>query len=108
MARITELADQAGRDGISVLDHLVQVPGLNAVPVEAPILEGYTVLAFIAARTARVRLVTLATAPHNRDPAMLVKVVTRTGHAERRPGRPLGRSRQRPRTDRGRRGRPMG
>lgn len=76
IARIATLADEAGLDGISVLDHLVQVPGLNAVPIEAPILEGYTLLAFIAGQTTRVRLITLATAPHNRYPALLVKMVT--------------------------------
>lgn len=76
VGRIARLADEAGLDGISSLDHFVQVPGLNQVPIDAPMLEGYTLLAFIAGQTQRLRLTTLATAPHNRHPAVLVKIVT--------------------------------
>jgi F420-dependent oxidoreductase-like protein len=54
------------------MDHFEQIMGDPA----APILEGYVVLAGIAARTERVNLGTLVTGVLYRNPAVLAKMVT--------------------------------
>src|SRR6266545_5315516 len=69
-----EAAEAAGFDAISVADHVwgSQYTG----GVEASQLEAYTMLGFIAARTQRVRLLTLATAASYRHAGLLAKSVT--------------------------------
>src|ERR1043165_1855535 len=56
----------------SVMDHMIQIPGVGAP--EEPVLEGWTVLAGLAAVTSRIRLATLATAVSYRNPAHLAKI----------------------------------
>jgi F420-dependent oxidoreductase-like protein len=56
----------------SVQDHMIQTPRMG-VPDE-PILEGWTVLAGLAAVTSRIRLATLATVVGYRNPAHLAKI----------------------------------
>jgi F420-dependent oxidoreductase-like protein len=74
LADIAETAEQAGFDAISVTDHVwgSQYTG----GVEASQVEAYTTLGFIAARTRRVRLLTLATAASYRHAGLLGKTVT--------------------------------
>jgi F420-dependent oxidoreductase-like protein len=74
LADAVEAAETAGFDAISVTDHVwgSQYTG----GVEASQVETYTVLGFIAARTQRVRLLTLATAASYRHPGLLAKSVT--------------------------------
>src|ERR671922_2157814 len=75
--RIVELAGAAedgGFDSLFVMDHFYQLPSIG--PRTEPMLEGYTVLAGIAARTKRIRLGTLVTGVTYRNPAFLAKVVT--------------------------------
>ncbi len=67
-------AERAGFDSIFVMDHLYQIPGVG--PRTDPMLEGYTALAGIAARTTKIRLGTLVTGVTYRNPALLAKVVT--------------------------------
>src|SRR5438045_4456555 len=69
-----EAAEAAGFDAISVTDHVwgSQYTG----GVEASQVEAYTTLGFIAARTQRVRLLTLATAASYRHAGLLAKSVT--------------------------------
>lgn len=69
-----EAAEAAGFDAISVTDHVwgSQYTG----GVEASQLEAYTTLGFIASRTRRVRLLTLATAVPYRHAGLLGKAVT--------------------------------
>jgi F420-dependent oxidoreductase-like protein len=57
-----------------VMDHFYQIPGIG--PVFDPMLEGYTTLAALAARTTKVRLGTLVTGVTYRNPAILAKTAT--------------------------------
>jgi F420-dependent oxidoreductase-like protein len=71
---LANTAEHAGFDSVFVMDHLYQIPGVG--PRTDPMLEGYTALAGIAARTKKVRLGTLVTGVTYRNPAFLAKVVT--------------------------------
>jgi F420-dependent oxidoreductase-like protein len=75
LARLAGAADQAGLDTVWVSDHLVQADP-TAAPGQTEMLEGYTALGFLAARTERVRLGTMVTGVTFRPPALLVKAVT--------------------------------
>jgi F420-dependent oxidoreductase-like protein len=74
LAAIAETAEEAGFSSITVMDHLFQIR-MNG-PAEHEMLEAYTTLAFLAARTSRIRLGTLVTAVHHRQPGLLAKIVT--------------------------------
>jgi F420-dependent oxidoreductase-like protein len=65
-------AENHGFGWFSVLDHMIQIPRVGAP--EDPVLEGWTVLAALAAVTRRIRLATLATAVGYRNPAHLAKI----------------------------------
>src|SRR5215212_9834116 len=71
---IVESAESAGFDVIAVDDHLWQHPIMGGPEVSQ--IEAYTALGFIAARTSRARLVTLATAASYRHAGLLAKMVT--------------------------------
>ena len=75
--RVVELAqsaETAGFDLVTVMDHFYQI-GVVGGP-EEPMLEAYTVLGGIAARTERVMLGTMVTGVTYRNPAVLAKTVT--------------------------------
>jgi F420-dependent oxidoreductase-like protein len=65
-------AEDHGFVWFSVLDHMIQIPRVGAP--DEPFLEGWTVLAGLAAVTNRIRLATLATAVGYRNPAHLAKI----------------------------------
>jgi F420-dependent oxidoreductase-like protein len=65
-------AETHGFVWFSVLDHMIQIPRAGAP--DEPVLEGWTVLAGLAAVTSRIRLATLATAVGYRNPAHLAKI----------------------------------
>ncbi|HEV2014241.1 MAG TPA: LLM class F420-dependent oxidoreductase [Candidatus Dormibacteraeota bacterium] len=67
-------AETAGFDSVFVMDHFYQLPNIG--PRTDPMLEGYTVLAGMAARTKKVRLGTLVSGVTYRNPAFLAKIVT--------------------------------
>jgi F420-dependent oxidoreductase-like protein len=71
---LASTAERAGFDSVYVMDHFYQLPNIG--PRTDPMLEGYTALAGIAARTKTVRLGTLVTGVTYRNPAYLAKVVT--------------------------------
>jgi len=65
-------AEDHGFVWFSVMDHMIQIPRVGAP--DDPVLEGWTVLAGLAAVTHRIRLATLATAVGYRNPAHLAKI----------------------------------
>lgn len=73
-AAIAVAAEESGFDSLWVLDHVVQ--GGHAGQPHEPMLEAYTLLGGLAARTSRITLGTLVTAVTFRNPAVLAKCVT--------------------------------
>jgi F420-dependent oxidoreductase-like protein len=65
-------AEDHGFVWFSVMDHMIQIPRIGAP--DEPVLEGWTVLAGLAAVTRQIRLATLATAVGYRNPAHLAKI----------------------------------
>ena len=77
LGEIAGAAEEAGFASLWVMDHLWQLPpdtGLGGP--EAPMLEAYTTLGFLARATTRVRLGALVGAVHFREAGLLVKVAT--------------------------------
>jgi F420-dependent oxidoreductase-like protein len=74
LTRIAETAEQHGFARVSVMDHVWQIGGLG--PPEHEMLEAYTTLGFLAARTSQVELLAWVTAVSYRQPGMLAKLVT--------------------------------
>jgi F420-dependent oxidoreductase-like protein len=73
--RIARTADEAGIDSIWTQDHFFQIR-VSGLPPEAPMLEAYATLAFIAGHTRRIRLGTMVTSVSYRHPGVLIKAVT--------------------------------
>ena len=67
-------AEESGFDTVFVMDHFYQLPMLG--PAEWNMLEAYTLLGALAARTRRARLATLVTGNTYRNPAHLAKILT--------------------------------
>ncbi len=75
--RITEIAlaaEEAGFDSFWVMDHYHQIANIG--PTNDPMLEAYTLLGGVAARTSRIQLGAMVTGVTYRNPAFLAKVVT--------------------------------
>jgi F420-dependent oxidoreductase-like protein len=67
-------AEETGYDSVWVMDHFYQLPAMGG-PSE-PMLDAYTLLGALAARTSRVRLGAMVTGVTYRNPAHLAKIVT--------------------------------
>jgi F420-dependent oxidoreductase-like protein len=74
LTRVVTAAEEAGFARVSVMDHLWQIGVLG--PPEHEMLEAYTTLGYLAARTERVELLAWVTAVTYREPGMLAKLVT--------------------------------
>jgi F420-dependent oxidoreductase-like protein len=74
VAAVAVAAEDAGADAVMVMDHFYQLPLLG--PPDNEMLEAYTLLGALAARTRSVRLGTLVTGVTYRNPAILAKIVT--------------------------------
>ena len=75
LSRLARRADEAGFDSLWTMDHFFQIP-ITGQPPEAPLIEAYAVLAFLAAETERIRLGTMVTCVAYRHPGVLIKAVT--------------------------------
>jgi F420-dependent oxidoreductase-like protein len=74
LAATGRAAEEAGLDNLSFMDHYLQLAFLSAV--EDPMLEGYTVLGFLAGHTTSVQLQLLMTGVTYRHPGLLAKIVS--------------------------------
>ena len=74
VAMLASTAEKAGFDSVYVMDHFYQLPNIG--PRTEPMLEAYTVLSGIAARTKKIRIGALVTGVTYRNPALLAKTVT--------------------------------
>jgi F420-dependent oxidoreductase-like protein len=74
VASMAGRAEASGFDTLFVMDHFYQLPMLG--PPDWNMLEAYTLLGALAARTREARLATLVTGNTYRNPALLGKIVT--------------------------------
>ncbi len=74
VADIAVTAEESGFDSVWVMDHFYQIMGVG--PRTDPMLEAYTLLGGIAARTRKASLGTMVTGVTYRNPALLAKEVT--------------------------------
>lgn len=65
-------AENHGFTWFSVMDHLIQIPGVGAA--DEPFMEGWTTLSALAAVTNKIRLATLVSSVAYRNPAHLAKM----------------------------------
>lgn len=72
---LAKLADASGFYSLWVMDHLFQM-GDEFGPADAPMLEGYSTISYLAAITQRVRLGVLVTSSSYRSPGLLIKMVS--------------------------------
>ncbi len=70
---MAEAAEEAGFDGISLMDHLVQIPQVGREWEDFP--EVFSALGFLAGRTTRLTLGALVANVRLRNPALLAKVL---------------------------------
>lgn len=75
VSRIARTAEDAGFDSLWTMDHFFQIR-ISGEPPEAPMLEAYAALAFLAGQTHRIRLGTAVTSVAYRYPGVLLKAVT--------------------------------
>ena len=74
LTRVVVAAEDAGFARVSVMDHVWQISVHG--PPEHEMLEAYTTLGYIAARTSRVDLLAWVTAVTYREPGLLAKIVS--------------------------------
>ncbi len=75
VGRVARRADEVGLDSIWTADHFFQIP-VTSLPREAPMLEAYAALGYIAGQTRRIEIGAMVTCVAYRHPGMLIKAVT--------------------------------
>jgi F420-dependent oxidoreductase-like protein len=75
LARVGEAAEAAGATSLWFMDHYFQIEP-TGLPAEANMLEGYTMLGYLAGLTSRLKLGLLVTGVTYRHPGLLAKTVT--------------------------------
>ena len=73
LVAIAQAAEEAGFRALWVMDHFRQVPQVGRA--WDPMLEAYTTLAYLAARTGRLRLGSLVTCVEHRNVGLLAKII---------------------------------
>jgi alkanesulfonate monooxygenase SsuD/methylene tetrahydromethanopterin reductase-like flavin-dependent oxidoreductase (luciferase family) len=74
LAETARIAEQAGISAFTVMDHYFQMEFTTSA--EEPMLEAYTTLGYLAAKTERMTLGVLVTGVMYRYPGLLAKIVT--------------------------------
>jgi F420-dependent oxidoreductase-like protein len=74
LTRVATAAEDQGFAKLSVMDHVWQIGHIG--PPEHDMLEAYTALGYLAARTSRIDLLAWVTAVVYREPGLLAKAVT--------------------------------
>ncbi|GAA2016890.1 LLM class F420-dependent oxidoreductase [Catenulispora yoronensis] len=74
LTRIAATAEEAGFARLSVMDHVWQIGVVG--PPELAMLEAYTTLGYLAARTSKMQLLAWVTAATYREPGLLAKIVS--------------------------------
>jgi len=74
LAETARVAEQAGVSSFTAMDHYFQME--QAASAAEPMLEGYTTLGYVAAKTERMTLGLLVTGVMYRYPGLLAKIVT--------------------------------
>jgi len=74
LGETARIAEQAGLSTFTVMDHYFQMEAM--ADVDEPMLEGYTTLGYLAAKTERMTLGLLVTGVMYRHPGLLAKIVT--------------------------------
>lgn len=72
LTRTAQAAEQAGASWLTVMDHFFQMEQFQTA--HDPMLEGWTTLGYLAAKTERVKLGTVVTGVTYRHPGLLVKI----------------------------------
>ena len=75
LGQIAQFTDQANFDSLWVMDHFFQMGGASGEP-SAPMMEGYTTLAYLAALTQQIKIGTLVTGYLYRYPGILAKTIS--------------------------------
>jgi F420-dependent oxidoreductase-like protein len=75
LGETARVAEQAGFSGFSVMDHYLQMEMAGVSSADEPMLEAYTTLGYVAARTERMGLGVLVTGVMYRHPGLLAKIV---------------------------------
>jgi alkanesulfonate monooxygenase len=74
LTRVAQTAEELGFAKLSVMDHMWQIGHIG--PPEHEMLEAYTTLGYLAARTTRINLLAWVTAVVYREPGLLAKAAT--------------------------------